>query len=374
MNARLDDRIEADDVDAPEPTLREQIEAAKDEVVSRQEPAPETTEEARQERVEIARGRDGKFARKAAEEAAPAPEAPQRAAEPTAAGQATEATAVPADARLAPQGWSNAEKALWSQIPEAARAAIARREADMHREITRHDDERTLAKQFMSIASENREVLDRTGVHPLRVFQDFMGIMKTLQSNDTQAKFNLLRDVAQRNGLDMRSIVGLPPGADSNPSTAPASGSAPIPPELQQMSREWQEFRTQQARESAERAEKAQAETLNEIMAFRSKPEAQFFDVVKDQMVALLTMGQASTLEDAYEQACWMRPDIRDIRLSEKTAEQAAAAKRQSQAKAARMKGVSVRGGSGSAPATPASGGSVRDDLLAATAEVRSRV
>ena len=104
---------------------------------------------------------------------------------------------------------------------------------------------------------------------------------------------------------------------------------------------------------------------MSEIEAFRANPANTHFESVKDDMAALLSAGQATSLQDAYDKAVWMRPDIRQTLVHQQTAnaqKQQAAAQRRQRAQSA---AGSVKG---SAPSktTTAHHGDLRDTLEAA--------
>ena len=61
-----------------------------------------------------------------------------------------------------------------------------------------------------------------------------------------------------------------------------------------------------------------QAKLLDDIRRFeqekdpQGKPLRPFFEQVRDQMAGLLQHGMAQSLQEAYDQAVWMKPDVRD--------------------------------------------------------------
>jgi hypothetical protein len=417
--------IEADDLDGgqEEPSLRDSIENARDEVIDRQ------IHDAGGEDAGGGPGRDasGRFTRRAEEseeggkpkaqasdkggekggapasnrstqgggERAPSaaaaastqPAASQQVA-PAGQQQSAAAQTQGPDSRIAPQGWSAAMKAKWPSLPEDVRAEISRREADMHRAMTTRDDERAFGREFQQLTQQHQSIIQATGVTPQRLFSDFMGIVSTLRGPDPNAKARLLLDVARANGINLAAYVG---GAQqqrpANPNPQPGANGqppanfAPLPPALQTMQQEWEQMKSQLAqqrqREDSERQARQQVEeqqTLQDIMAFRSTPEARFFDEVRDHMIALLNGDVASNLEEAYSQAVWARPDLRAILQKEEADKSAQEQAKRQRAHAARQKGGSIRGGAGSSPGSTEGNRSLREELQAGFAEARSRV
>src|SRR5580765_2145012 len=356
-----------------EPTVRESLLEARDEVLERagEEPVERGAGEP-PAREDAGAGRDGRGRFQARspgpgagaqpqDQAPPggpgapgAPVAPVEGQQPPAAG------AAPPAVDVAPQGWSQNAKAQWAKLPPEIRGEISRRETDIHRIVTAQDGERQVGRGFVHIANQYRDVIGQGGVHPIKYFEDVLQVMRFLQTAPMSERIGMLRQIAARQGIDYRALAGVQPG----PSPAPGNGATPpgaspaqpvIPPELRELTQWLGSFRQQQetlaARQQQEaRAVEAQMEqqVMTEIDAFRSKPESRFFDHVRDHMTVLLAQGLAATLEEAYDQAIHARPDIRAILDQERTQGQRAEADRRQRANVARSRGGSVRGGSGS--------------------------
>jgi hypothetical protein len=392
MNARAKD-IGADDVEEPaveERSVRDELEAS---LAEAREPGGTEApgEEAAaapaeaEERVDRGDGRDqhGRFIPKGDGAAGAAGGDPAAGAQAAGAAQpgAAEAQAsqvAPAAAQVtgpdvAPNSWTPAAKAKWNALPPEIRAEVARREQEIHRTITRQDEHREYGRQFAEISQQNAAAIQRAGVHPLAIYRDFLQIMNTLNTGDMATKVGLLRQTALQNGIDLRALVGQQP-APGQPGQIPQP-QAVIPPELQRVATEWTQFKSQQEQERQAREQQQQQATYDEIVAFRSKPEARYFDAVKDTMVALLQTGAASNLSDAYQQAIWTRPDIREQLQNEAAlaARNSPDAQRQ-RAAAARARGGSVRGGSGTVAQGAPENRTLREELQAGFAEARARV
>lgn len=346
MNARataIADDVE--EIDTAGPTLRETLESARDEIAAREDLA-----------AAVEPGDAGEAS--GTETALQSPDDPQIAA------SAVTQQAAGDEALLAPGAWTPAGKAKWSSLPADIRSEISRREGDMQRALAQHDEHREFGRQFAQISHEHADTISRAGVPPLRMFQDIIGIMKTLGSSDPQSRISALRTAALQSGFDVRALAGPPPPAGTQ-----SNGSEFALAPLMQVAQEWDQFKGQQARQAEEQQQRQHQQTMGEVAAFRSKPEARFFDAVKDQMIALLRGGVARSLQDAYDQAIWTRPDIRAI-LSQEETQRQQAAQRHLRTPNARARGGSVRTAGGSPPPDR----SLREELQANFAEARARV
>lgn len=390
----------ADDVEdttPEEPSLRDQIEDARDEYLAEHElenrgEAPAGAE-ARTDRTRDEHGRFIPRDQRAADPAAATTQqqpaagqqsAPQGQPQAGATGQNPAApNGLENNALVAPNSWTPAAKAEWAALPAGIKAEITRREQDVARTLTRHDEERQLGNAFNQVYQQNLDFFQRAQVHPLKLMNDYIGISKILGGSDINAKAQLIYHAARTNGIDLQALARMQPGGQAQRAGAPGQPPQPaqvsqqvaLPPVVQQALSRIDAFEQNQQRIAQETEQRQQQETYEEIVSFRSQPESRFFDAVKDHMVALLESGATSNLKDAYDAAIWARPDIRTILLNEQKAAAASAQNRARKVSTARDRGSSVRGGSGSMQQSTPADRTLREELQHNLAEAqRARV
>ncbi len=403
-------QIVADEVDesVQEPTLRETIEAARDEVVSRQEndnvvdrnravTTDSGTDAPRS--GESDRTADGRFARKQQDGSGKSDKADGTGNGSSSAGNvrpndsdgnAKGGQANPSDlsgaiatAQVAPRSWKAEEKALWSQVPPAVQAIINRRESDVQKQIAQQGQIASIGNEFMQVANEFAPIVQARGGNPVAMFKDFMRIMGALHNApDPQSRAAVFQQVAAQQGVDLRAL-----GIQAQPSQQQGQ---PFPPQQihslvqQEVNNRLTAWQQQMARQQEEQA---MQQTSNEIEAFRTKVDAQgkplypHFDAVTSLMTSLINSGAASSLEDAYPLAVRAHPETSKlIEAEQKAAVEAAQAaqkaKEEQQRKAhkAQRAAGSIRGSPGSAAPNGKADRSVREELQAAFAEARGRV
>jgi hypothetical protein len=206
------------------------------------------------------------------------------------------------------------------------------------------------------------------GANPVQGFNDYLRIAYVLNTADPATKMQALQQVAARHGINFGEA---PPNSEGQP--------GPLPPALIQKISQLEAFQQQQARDlNAWRSQQQQAEmatTMSEIEAFSKDPSHTYFESVRESMATLINAGAATSLQDAYDQAVWARPDIREKLIAAQTAPQLLQQQSRAKAERARAKAVGVKGGSGGIPEVPRNpNATVREDLEAAFSEVRSRI
>lgn len=391
-----DDVVADETVEPKERTIREEIEAARDEINARgssddrSEPVRPVVEnagggEGDTRQVQAGgrqRGPDGKFTRADADggrEEQPSAGTQQTTQQP---GQqsdgSTQHGSVQPVALPAPQSWSAEEKKLWAQVPAAAQQIVTRREQEAHRRITEQDEVRTIGNQFMSTANEFAPIIQSRGGNPVALFREFLGIIHQIQNSDPANRGALFRQLAMQNGADLRAM-GQPTGPGTPNAQGQQQPNVPIDQLVQRAVNEQFQARQRQEQEAREQAE---IETTNrEIEAFRSKVDANgqpaypYFGHVTSLMASILGGGAASTLEEAYQLAVKAHPETSALIEQSNQAAARAAEEKRLKAQAARRKAGSIPPGVGNSPQANGAGNrSIRDELKAAFEESRGRV
>lgn len=193
--------------------------------------------------------------------------------------------------------------------------------------------------------------------------------------------------LAQAFGLTQAN--GGSPGAEGQPAPTGAPDiSAVLQQHLSPLAQQVQTLQKQlQERDQRTEAEKL-ADAQREVETFRAQPEHMYFDNVRDDVAVLLQSGRAKSLKDAYDQACWMNPEVRQLLLDaqSRTAQQAQAAQeaeaRRKAEEQARSRAQQAAHAAGSVTGAPAPGAqppsaphaTVREALLAAKQELGAAV
>jgi hypothetical protein len=273
-------------------SLRDEVSNAVSAQLEQPEPHPDVQEIEPQEpeldsekSTSPARDEKGRFtaAEKPAEPegAEPAPEPGARAVEP-------------------PPGFSVQTKAVWDTLPDHVKEDIAKREAEIDAGFKRY----TGLGKFAEIAERNGRSLGDA-------VADYWGIEQSLRSNFLGG----IEAICQKFGVDQKALTqalsqryGLN-GATPDPSQAPQPQQQQINPQAL-INHALERFR----------AEQSERDAASQIEAFRKDPANRFFENLRPAMQALLAGGQAQTLKEAYDAACWMNPDTRAILQAEQSA------------------------------------------------------
>lgn len=250
----------------------------------------------------------------------------------------------PSTAVEPPKSWSADVKAEWSKLPPAVQQAVLKRETEINEGGRRWSEEK---RQYDEVLSPVRGLAQQHGVDERETINRLLSANEWLERDPKGA----LAAFAKAYGVDLN---------------APTNSNAPqrqADPRIAQLHQEVSGLKTTlQQREIAEAS--------SAIESFASSPGHEHFETVKARMGQLMEAGQATSLNDAYEQAIWLEPTIRPQLIAAQTASDLAARRASEKATAdkARAGALSLNGSpvGGPAPQAQPEYETVRDAVKAA--------
>lgn len=265
--------------------------------------------------------------------------------------QTPAAAAVPQQSKppVPPPAWfKGAGKVDWNKMPDPVRAELTEF-------VTGLEAERAELAPMKELIDTNREFLVNEAGSMPEAFRRLIHLAKL--STTVDGAINVAQYVLQQRGIDPRQAFG---GQPSQP------GSQPQQPDLaslvdQRVNALLQPFQ-------AQLAQREDQQHISTIQEFAANPAHPYFNDVRVHMGHLLKSGQAKTLDEAYDQATWAHPVIRQTFLM-KQAEDAATTRAAEVSKAQLASQASLTGsptpGAISSVQTE-SDGSIRGDLMMA--------
>lgn len=259
----------------------------------------------------------------------------------------------PSDGPLSPpNGWSKEAKAKWHELPEEVQQAAIKREQDVAKFTSKSDEQRQLGIEIQKTVDPYMPMIQAEGGNAVAAVQSLLNTAYLLRTGSPQQKRDLMLQTAEQFGVDL------------TPQEQPQGGNS----ELTALQSEIQQLRGMLTQQQQAEQQNFRNEVQSELQAFAADPANQHFESVRAHMGALMTAGAASSLQDAYDQACWANPEVRATIQATERAE--AERKRQAEAKAtaneAKRKAVSLSGGQGGSQFPPSPDDrSLRDELKA---------
>ena len=245
-----------------------------------------------------------------------------------------------------PQSWGVAEREGWAAIDPVIQTQINKRESEIQTALTNSGEARHFQDEFKQAVAPFLGFIQAEGGTPMSAFTGLMETAATLQAGAPQQKASRMAELIEHYGIDIPTLDTILSGQ-----TPQQGANADLANMLDQRLAPMQNFMQQQHYSQQQQQFEAQQQTGNEITQFLAQHE--FAKDVRSEMADMMEMagkrGETMTLDQSYERALMLRPDIQQVIEQRKAATAAAENNRQVQGK--RSASVSVPQGA------PASGG-----------------
>ena len=287
---------------------------------------------------------------------------PQREPEPQ--QQAEEAE--PPVWRRPPSSWKKDFHEVWQKADPKMQEYAWQREEQMRAGVEPLLSKAQFADAMQEAISPYMTTIQGLGLSPDKAVGALMEADHRLRTSDPQTKLQYFMQLAQSYGINLNA-------AQAQPGQMPQMPQQSVDPLVWQLQNELNQVRGEVMGWKQQQEMVENQSLLNEINQFSLK--AEHFEDVRPTMIQLLQSGVAQTLDDAYDKAIRLDPNLFEQIAKAQQAEAAAKqAKEQNRAvKTARAAAVSVRSATPGVNTAPKS--SDRRALLEeAFAEVEQRL
>lgn len=243
-------------------------------------------------------------------------------------------------------------EALTPEELKLVRVEAERRESDFHRGVSEFKSHSERARQYDAVIAPYQQHLQKLGVDAPTAINALMKADVTLRTSDPATKAQYFAQLAREYGIDLGQVQN-PPQVD--PQTQFLMNKIN---ELHQNHQLWQNKMEQQEQMKAQQQ-----------LAEFANADRPHFDALRDDMAFLLETGKATSLEEAYDKAAWMRQDIRTTLIDQQRTEAQRLAMEQNQIRKAQTANVSVKGSGPVNVGNQSVKGSLRDIIAASLSD-----
>ncbi len=303
-----------------------------------------------EQKSERADGRDGLGRFKTAGEAKPegAPKTDPQAQPEGAPNQAAP------EQIAAPAGWKPAAREHWAKLPRPVQEEVTRREKEAALTVRQSSQARQLAKDFQNTVNPFMPMIQAQGSNPIQAVRNLMTTAAGLTVGTQIQKAQILREIIQNYGVDVATLDQVLAGQPLQPQQGYQQQNQLAPPP-------WAnpifQFMNTVQQQRAAREQQTMTDAEAETEAFAAKNE--FFEDVREEMADLMEMsarrGVVLSLQDAYNKAVSLNPDINSVVQQRNAARKAG--QQQNTIQRNRNAASSISGGPKGGPAGNGGGG-----------------
>lgn len=237
-------------------------------------------------------------------------------------------------------------EALTPQEIKILTAEAQRREGDFFKGVEEFKTHAQKARAYESAIAPYRQTIQSMGMDEPAAIAALLQADHTLRYSDPATKAQYLAQLAQQYGVDLGQV----------------QAPQPVDPQVQYLQQQMSALRQQQMLWQNSIQQQEQAKAHQELEGFSGSGKTHF-EAVRNDMADLLESGKAASLEQAYEMAIWMRPDIRQTLVEQQRIEAQKQYEEKQRLTRAKSASVSVRGSSPSSSGTQPVTGDLRSIL-----------
>lgn len=216
-------------------------------------------------------------------------EAPPSSPSSPPGSEGTTATPAPEPWESPPKSWKKDYHAYWSQLDPKVRQYVHQREKEALDGIMQYKSQ---ADKWNDAVKQFQPWFDHYKIDPVEAFNRLATSHIILKYGSPEDKARWAWQLVQDYGLH-DILRGAPPQQGQQPS----QDIIALRNELQNIQKSLYERQLQ--------------ENLAVVNAFFSDPKNEFAEELQNDIAALLEKGAASTLQEAYEKAMWLNPEVR---------------------------------------------------------------
>jgi hypothetical protein len=245
-----------------------------------------------------------------------------------------------------PASWKKDFHEVWQKADPKMQEYAWQREEQMRAGVEPLLSKAQFADAMQEAIQPYMNTIQGLGLQPEKAVAALMEADHKLRTSDPQTKMQYFMQLAQSYGINLGAMQPQAPGA------APTQASG-IDPMVYQLQNELNQVRGEVMGWKQQQEMMENQTLLNEINQFSLK--ADHFEDVRPTMIQLLQSGVAQTLDEAYDKAIRLDPDLFEQTLKAKQAEEAAKQAKEANrvAKTARAAAVSVRSATPGANTAP---------------------
>jgi hypothetical protein len=240
----------------------------------------------------------------------------------------------------APQSWKPAAREHWSQIPDSIKEEVLRRETQINQAFQETAQSRKVGDELLKAAQPYMPLILAENSTPVQAAENMFRTAAMLKTGAPMQKAQLLADIVRQYSIDINLLDQALSHGIQGPQAMPQSQ-----PMYQQNPQQFSDPRVDQLfsmmeQTKVQKAQRMQEEANHSVNAFGQAHE--FFEDVREEMADLIEVfekrGVALSLEDAYNKAIALHPEISQVLAQRHLAQSAGASTARSRRAASSVK------------------------------------
>ncbi|MCK5318373.1 MAG: hypothetical protein KAJ55_10675 [Anaerolineales bacterium] len=240
-------------------------------------------------------------------------ETPEVPEEPVAVAEEPAGDTSTGEGDFAPKSLSAKARETWSDVPEAMKQEIMKREADYQTGIQKYAENAKRAEQMDQALAPFQQLFAMNG-GPGETLPGLLQTASILQMGSPVQRAEMVAQLISQFGVDVATLDGILSGQGVSQQ---AQQQNDVQQAIQQAMEPYQQFMHQQQMQTQQQQQQQQHDITADIQRFASDPKNEFYNDVRGSMADIMDLaagqGREMSLQEAYDTACQLNPEIRGI-------------------------------------------------------------
>lgn len=213
----------------------------------------------------------------------------------------------------APVSWGPQRNDLWAKVPSDIRAIVNKRETEIQQGMSQAGRIKQIAEEYHQVIMPFENVIRSMNTTPREAITNVMQTATALIVGTQEQKCAVITEMVQRYGVDL-------PALDKMLTAALAKGDGRLthiggqPVQQQQLDPRLQSLFAMEQRLRAADGQRHERMTQEAAAAINSVADKPYYEDVKLDMADIMEIsanrGHIMTIEQAYEKACQLNPEV----------------------------------------------------------------
>ena len=259
----------------------------------------------------------------------------------------------------APVSWKPTTREHWAKLPTEVKQEVLKREQDIQKGLQQASQHKKIAEEYVHTLQPYQQMIQGSGATPSQAIDAMFSTASILTFGTPKQKAEKLAEVIENYSVDLEILDQTLAGME-----VPDDANAGIMNVLREELAPVKQFMGQFQGATEQQTQQITAQVEQDLQNFAAQNE--FYEDVREDMADIMEIagkrGQTMTLEQAYERACQLVPEVKKV-LDHRAARGSAArpnndeiSRKRTAASSVASEGPTGSGGKGSS-------GSLRDTI-----------
>lgn len=215
----------------------------------------------------------------------------------------------------APVSWGPTRNDLWAKVPPEVRSVIDKREREIQAGMSQAGTIRKIAEEYHQVIMPFENIIRSMGTTPREAIKDVMTTASALIIGSQEQKVAVITEMITRYGVDLPTLDRVLTAHLKGGGGAPqGKGLVPQNQIDPRILNQLQPLFALQKQLTEAQGQKQQQLTEEAATAINSVQERPYFEDVRNDMADIMEIsakrGHIMTIEQAYDKACQIHPEI----------------------------------------------------------------